>query len=440
MVKLANQQIYIIGAGLAGCEAAWQLTKWGCRVVLYEMKPHQFSPAHRSPNLAELVCSNSLRSNNLENAAGLLKEEMRRLNSLIIHVADTNKIPAGHALAVDRKKFSQEITNMLDEDGRVTIIREEVRTTPEDGIVIVASGPLTSEVFSLHLKQLIGDDFLYFHDAISPIIEAESIDHDNAFKASRYNRGTADYINCPLSREEYYHFVKELLASEKSPLKDFEKLIPYEGCMPVEVMAERGVETLAHGPMKPVGLLDPSSNQQPYAVVQLRQENKEATLYNMVGFQTRLKWSEQKRVFSLIPALKNAKFLRYGSLHRNTFIHSPSLLLRTLQLKKTPHIFFAGQITGVEGYVESAAMGLLAGIQASRYVRKLTPLTPPRTSMIGALLAYITSTFSSNFQPMNANFGLLPPLEYKAHKRERKNLLVERALKAIEGWKKGLEI
>lgn len=438
MEKHPQREIYVIGGGLAGCEAAWQASQSGCQVILFESKPCSFSPAHRSANLAELVCSNSLKSNNLENAAGLLKEEMRQLGSLILRKADANKLPAGSALAVDRQKFSEDVTSMLEQEKRVTIIRREIKQLPEKGTVIIASGPLTSEALTRHLKQLIGSELLYFHDAIAPIIEAESINSRKTFKASRYNKGDADYINCPLSKQEYYNVIQELLASEKAPLKEFEKLTPFEGCMPVEVMAARGIETLAHGPMKPVGLIDPHTGRQPYAVVQLRQENEDQTLYNMVGFQTRLKWPEQKRVFSLIPGLENATFVRYGSLHRNTYIHSPLLLLQTLQLKRNARILFAGQITGVEGYVESAAMGLMAGIQASRAIRGLAPLIPPRTTMLGALLAYITSNFSSNFQPMNANFGLLPPLDQSVHKKDRKKFLVARALKDIKNWEQSL--
>ena len=432
------QQIHIIGAGLAGCEAAWQAARSGCHVVLYEMKPLRFSPAHASPDFAELVCSNSFKSNDLENAGGLLKQELRCSGSLIITAADDHRIPAGSALAVDRLQFSRTITEALEQDPNIDIIREELTEIPAEGIVIIATGPLTSNVFAEHLSRLIGHDFLYFHDAIAPIIEADSIDLTAAFRASRYNKGDADYINCPLSQAEYYRFVSDLLAAETMPLREFETLVPYEGCMPVEVMASRGIETLSFGPMKPVGLVDPRTGKQPYAVVQLRQENRAGTLYNMVGFQTRLKWPEQKRVFSMIPGLEHAAFARYGSLHRNTYIHSPSLLLKTLQLKKNPRIFFAGQITGVEGYIESAAMGLVAGIQAGRFARGENPVTPPPDSMTGALLAYITSPFSQNFQPMNANFGILPSLEVPAGKKDRKKRYAERALAAVNEWQRCL--
>lgn len=430
--------ITIIGAGLAGCEAAWQAARRGCRVVLFEMKPRRFSPAHVSPFLAELVCSNSFKSDRSENASGLLKEEMRSLQSLIVAAADAHRVPAGSALAVDRNRFSQHVTEILEREHNITLVRQEITQLPEEGAVIIATGPLTSDAFSIHLKEMIGHDFLYFHDAISPIIEADSIDLSKAFRASRYHKGDADYINCPLSQEEYYGFVHELLKAEKVALRDFESLIPYEGCMPVEVMAARGIETLAFGPMKPVGLIDPHTGKHPYAVVQLRQENEQATLYNMVGFQTRLKWPEQKRVFSMIPGLERAAFARYGSLHRNTYIHSPSLLLKTLQLKNNPRIFFAGQITGVEGYVESAAMGLVAGIQASRFVQGKNFLTPPPTTIIGALLSYITSPVPCNFQPMNANFGILSPLDFQVHKRDKKKAYADRALAAIKEWQRRL--
>jgi methylenetetrahydrofolate--tRNA-(uracil-5-)-methyltransferase len=432
--------IYIIGAGLAGCEAAWHAARQGCLVVLFEMKPQRFSPAHVSPHLAELVCSNSFKSDSRENASGVLKEEMRSLNSLILAAADAHRVPAGSALAVDRNEFSAHVTETLAKEKNITLSRQEITKIPDQGVVIIATGPLTSEAFSSHLRETIGHDFLYFHDAISPIIETDSIDLSRAFRASRYNKGDADYINCPLSQEEYYGFVDELLKAEKGALRNFETLVPYEGCMPVEVMAARGIETLTFGPMKPVGLIDPRTGKQPYAVVQLRQENEQGTLYNMVGFQTRLKWPEQKRVFSLIPGLAHAAFARYGSLHRNTYIHSPSLLLKTLQLKNNPRIFFAGQITGVEGYIESAAMGLMAGIQASRFIKGQNPLTPSQTTMIGALLSFITSSFSSSFQPMNANFGILPALDSSVRKKERKKAYADRALSAIKEWQKNLAL
>jgi len=437
-VNNSSQVIHIIGAGLAGCEAAWQASRCGFRVVLYEMKPLLFSPAHTSPDLAELVCSNSFKSNDTGNAGGLLKQEMRCSGSLLVSTADRHRIPAGNALAVDRLQFSRVITETLEQEQNISIIRKEITEIPAEGLVIIATGPLTADVFAQHLSNLIGHDFLYFHDAIAPIVEADSIDMSMAFRASRYNKGDADYINCPLSQDEYYHFIGELLAADKMPLREFEKLVPYEGCMPLEVMASRGIETLSFGPMKPVGLVDPRTGKQPYAVVQLRQENESGTLYNMVGFQTRLKWPEQKRVFSLLPGLAQAVFARYGSLHRNTYIHSPSLLLKTLQLKKNPRIFFAGQITGVEGYIESAAMGLVAGAQASRIARGVNPLLPPQDSLIGSLLTYITSPFSAGFQPMNANFGILPPLAVPSGKKDRKKKYAERSLAAISAWQERL--
>ena len=435
----SESEITIIGAGLAGCEAAWQAASRGCRVKLYEMKPQRFSPAHTSAGLAELVCSNSLKADGLANASGVLKEELRMLDSLVIRQADASRVPAGAALAVDREQFSAGVTSAIEHHQAITLVREEMTEIPREGIVIIASGPLTSDAFAECLKRLLGEQLLYFHDAIAPIIEADSIDPEKTYRASRYDKAEADYINCPLSQEEYYEFVRELLAAGKAPLREFETLVPFEGCMPVEVMAERGVETLAFGPMKPVGLIDPRTGRQPYGVVQLRQENREASLYNIVGFQTRLKWPEQKRVFGLIPGLEHAVFVRLGSMHRNTFIHSPSLLAPTLQLKADPRIFFAGQITGVEGYVESIAMGLIAGINAARYGAGFDLMPPPAATLIGALAAYITDPANSkNFQPMNANFGILPAPGVKARKGDRKRLHAERALREMQQWKESL--
>ena len=430
-----HHEITIIGAWLAGCEAAWQAAQSGCRVRLYEMKPQRFSPAHKSEGLAELVCSNSLKAEGLANASGVLKEELRMLDSLVVRQADASRVPAGAALAVDREQFSAGITLAIEQHPGITLVRSEAAAVPPEGIVIIATGPLTSDALAGQLKPLLGEQFLYFHDAIAPIIEAGSIDPDKTYRASRYDKGDADYINCPLSQDEYYGFVRELLAADKAPLREFETLVPFEGCMPVEVMADRGVETLAFGPMKPVGLIDPRTGRQPYAVVQLRQENSAATLYNIVGFQTRLKWPEQKRVFALIPGLEHAEFARYGSMHRNTYIHSPWLLAPSLQLQAEPRIFFAGQITGVEGYVESIAMGLLAGINAARYAAGLEPAVPPPTTLTGALAAYITDAANKDFQPMNANFGILPPLGVKARKGDRKRLYAERALRGMGLWK-----
>jgi methylenetetrahydrofolate--tRNA-(uracil-5-)-methyltransferase len=427
-------EITIIGGGLAGCEAAWQAADHGCRVRLYEMKPGRFSAAHTSPGLAELVCSNSLKAEGPAASSGVLKDELRMLGSLVIKHADASRVPAGAALAVDREQFSNGITQAIESHPNITLIREEITKIPPEGIVIIATGPLTSDGLAENLKTLLGGQFLFFHDAIAPIIEADSIDPGKTYRASRYDKGEADYINCPLSQQEYYTFVRELLAAGKVPLRDFETLTPFEGCMPVEVMAERGIETLAFGPMKPVGLIDPRTGRQPYAVVQLRQENREATLYNLVGFQTRLKWPEQKRVFGLIPGLEHAEFVRYGSMHRNTYMQSPELLMPTLQLKIDPRIFFAGQITGVEGYVESIAMGLTAGMQAARYAEGLELKPLPATTLTGALAAYITSPETKDFQPMNANFGILPPLGVKARKGDRKLLHGQRALRDMRQW------
>jgi len=426
--------ITIIGGGLAGCEAAWQAADRGYRVRLYEMKPRRFSPAHTSPGLAELVCSNSLKAEGPAASSGVLKDELRMLGSLVLKHADASRVPAGAALAVDREQFSGGITQAIESHPNITLIREEITSIPLEGIVIIATGPLTSDGLAENLKGLLGGQFLFFHDAIAPIIEADSIDSEKTYRASRYEKGEADYINCPLTQDEYYTFVRELLASGKVPLRDFETLTPFEGCMPVEVMAERGIETLAFGPMKPVGLLDPRTGRQPYGVVQLRQENREATLYNLVGFQTRLKWPEQKRVFGLIPGLEHAEFMRYGSMHRNTYMQSPQLLLPTLQLKSDPRIFFAGQITGVEGYVESIAMGLTAGLQAERYAAGLELKPLPATTLTGALAAYITSPETKDFQPMNANFGILPALGVKARKADRKLLYGQRAPRDLQQW------
>lgn len=420
---------------MAGSEAAWQLARRGVKVVLYEMKPRKFSPAHRSPYLAELVCSNSLKSLELETAHGLLKEEMRRLGSLIIQEALNSRVPAGSALAVDREEFSRRITERLQSLPGVEIIREEVTEIPSEGYVIIATGPLTSESFMEAIGRLTQREHLHFYDATSPIVTAESIDFTKAFRGSRYGKGGDDYVNCPMTKEEYYRFVEELLKAEKVPFKDFEKVVPYEGCMPIEDMAERGKDTLAFGPLRPVGLIDPRTGKRPYAVVQLRPENREGTLYNMVGFQTKLKYPEQDRVFRLIPGLERAEFVRYGSMHLNTFIDSPRLLDQFLRLKRDPRILFAGQITGVEGYVESAATGLLAGINVSRMVRSLPLLPPPRTTALGALIGHVTNQYTPQYQPMGMNFGLLSPLEDPPKKKEeRRRMLVERALRDLERW------
>lgn len=432
--------VAVIGGGLAGCEAAWQLLKRRYRVVLYEMKPARFSPAHKSPLLAELVCSNSLRSNSLDAAAGLLKEEMRRAGSLIMEAADSTSVPAGRALAVDRTEFSRYIEEKLLSCTQLKIIREEVLDFPQDIPVIIATGPLTSPALTECLATLTNSKHLYFYDAISPIIEGNSINYDKVFRASRYGGREGDYLNCPMEKDEYERFWKMLIDGEKMPLKDFEEYKCFERCLPIEVLAERGINTLAYGPMKPVGLINPKTGKQPYAVVQLRQENIEATLFNMVGFQTKLTWPEQKRIFRTIPGLGKAEFARLGSIHRNTFINSPALLKKTLQLRRDGNIFFAGQITGVEGYVESAAMGLLAGISASCRMSGKEMKPPPETTAHGALLNYITRSDDRTFQPMNVNFGIFPPLFRKTPKKERGRHYSERALSDMDKWLKELNI
>lgn len=429
-----KSQITIIGGGLAGCEAAWQAARRGVFVILYEMKPKRFSPAHVSPLLGELVCSNSLRSNSLSNAVGLLKEELRRMNSLLMAVAEETKVPAGDALAVDRQAFAARLTSILEENKNIKIIRQEITRLPGTGLVIVATGPLTSPALAESLRALTGGEDLYFYDAIAPILDGESLDMQIIFRGSRYGQGN-DYLNCPLNQEEYHHFVDELLKGEKVPYRDFEHPLHFEGCLPIEEMAQRGRETLAHGPLKPVGLIDPRTGKVPYAVVQLRQEDLAGSAYNMVGFQTKLKWPEQERIFRLIPGLEQAKFLRFGSLHRNTYIHSPSLLRETLQLKKDERIFFAGQITGVEGYVESTAMGLMAGINAALLAQGKLPVVPPFTTAIGSLLRYITNPQVKEFQPMNINFGLFPPLPRSLKGEKKHKTMGERALFDLEEWK-----
>jgi methylenetetrahydrofolate--tRNA-(uracil-5-)-methyltransferase len=428
--------VTIIGAGLAGCEAAWQLLNRGHSVVLYEMKPEKFSPAHRSGSLAELVCSNSLRSNVSDHAAGLLKEEMRRMDSLIMKAADETSVPAGKALAVDRHAFSRVIENRLNSFTNLTIIRKEMIEVPSEGIVIIATGPLTSDGLSHEIARLTDSSYLYFYDAISPIIEGDSIDLEKVFRASRYDStGQGDYLNCPMEKEEYENFWRELMGAQTVPLRHFEDPKYFDGCLPIEVIASRGISTLVFGPMKPVGILNPKTGKIPYAVIQLRQENREATLFNIVGFQTKLTWPEQRRIFRKIPGLEEAEFARYGSIHRNTFINAPALLKPTLQLKKNEHIFFAGQISGVEGYIESTAMGLIAGLSASAFHRgKAFPPPPPVTAM-GALVNHITSAESRNFQPMNINWGLFPALPQKLKKRERGACHALRALTSLDRWK-----
>ena len=433
------QSVTVIGAGLAGSEAAWQAAQRGVRVRLYEMRPICATPAHKTDQFAELVCSNSLRANNLENAVGLLKEEMRRLNSVIMQCADVHQVPAGGALAVDRHDFAAAVTEMVTGHPNIEVIRGEATSIPAEGIVIIASGPLTSGPLAQAIQEVTGSDYLYFYDAAAPIATLESLDLSKIFRASRYDKGDADYLNCPMSEEEYNHFWDELVKAEGAPLKEFEQEIFFEGCMPVEAMASRGRQTLLFGPLKPVGLTDPRTGKYPYAVVQLRQDNAEGTLYNLVGFQTHLKWSEQKRVFGLIPGLENAEFVRYGVMHRNTFINSPKLMLPTYQLRKQARLFFAGQITGVEGYIESAASGLVAGIDAARLARGLSPVTFPLDTGLGAHGHYIATAEAKTFQPMNINFGLLPPLEQRIRDKRLKNrTIAERALASLEAFARGI--
>jgi methylenetetrahydrofolate--tRNA-(uracil-5-)-methyltransferase len=429
-----KKQILIIGGGLAGCEAAWQAAKRGVSVTLYEMKPQRFSPAHVSPDLAELVCSNSLRSNSPENAVGLLKEELRRLGSLLMAVAEEARVPAGDALVVDRQAFASFITSRLEESENLTITRIELTEIPEKGIVVIASGPLTSPGLAETIRKMTGEEHLYFYDAIAPIVDGDSLDMKVIFRASRYGEGS-DYLNCPMNAEEYFRFVEELGRGEKVPYREFEKPVHFEGCLPVEEMAERGRETLAHGPMKPVGLRDPRTGKIPYAAVQLRHEDSRGTAYNLVGFQTKLKWKEQERIFRMIPGLQKAQFLRFGSLHRNTFIHSPTLLEKTLQFKKDLRIFFAGQITGVEGYVGSVGSGWVAGVNAARRALGEIPLTLPLTTMLGALCHYVSCADPQTFQPMKANFGLMPALDPPVRKkRQRYQAYAARANSDLASW------
>ncbi len=433
-----QNQITIIGGGLAGCEAAWQIAQRGISVVLHEMKPIKFSPAHELPGLAELVCSNSLRGISLDNAVGLLKEELRRCGSLTMEAAEVTCVPAGGALAVDRQLFSDYVTAKIESHPLIRIERSESTGIPAEGAVIIASGPLTSDALAASLTKLTGDR-LYFYDAIAPIVAADSLDMTKIFAASRYGKGDSDdYLNCPLNEDEYLKFIDELNGGEKVPARDFEKVVHFEGCMPVEELASRGVETLRFGPMKPVGLINPHTGHEAHAVIQLRAENREKTMYNLVGFQTKLTWPEQRRIFQMIPGLEGAEFVRLGSMHRNTFINSPALLETTQQLKSDRRIFFAGQITGVEGYVESAASGFLAGIAAAHFVRgEPVPVPSPETAL-GALMHHITNADVRHFQPMNVNYGLFPELPGRVKKKERRQKLAERALVALEEWKQSL--
>lgn len=429
------KKINVIGAGLAGSEAAWQAAEAGVAVNLYEMRPKKTTEAHHTNNFAELVCTNSLRGNNLTNAVGVLKEEMRRLNSVIISSADQTVVPAGGALAVDRDDFSELVTKRVKEHPLVTVIEEEITEIPE-GITVIATGPLTSEPLSKAIQAFNGSEGFYFYDAAAPIIDKSTIDMDKVYLKSRYDKGEAAYLNCPMNEEEFYAFREALVNAEVAPLKEFEKEKFFEGCMPIEVMASRGPKTMLFGPMKPVGLEDPKTGKRPYAVIQLRQDNAAASLYNIVGFQTHLKWGEQKRVFRMIPGLEQAEFVRYGVMHRNSFMNSPELLQQTYQSRKRDDLFFAGQMTGVEGYVESAASGLVAGINAAKLAKGEEPIIFPQETTIGSMAYYITHAEGKHFQPMNANFGLLPELpERIKDKKSRYEALANRALTALEAAK-----
>ena len=427
-----SHRVTVIGGGLAGCEAAWQLAKRGIPVTLREMKPAKKTPAHHTDLFGELVCSNSLRSDQLENAVGLLKEELRRLDSLILKCADDHRVAAGGALAVDRLGFAQAVTDAIRSHPLIEVVEGEVTAIPEEGEVIVASGPLTSDALAEAIAQRYPQSgYLHFYDAAAPLVTYESVDMESAYFASRYDKGTPDYINCPMSQEEYLAFWKELCAAKEANVHGFEDKNVFEGCMPVEVMARRGEQTLCYGPLKPRGLKDPKTGKEPFAVVQLRRDNSDGTIYNLVGFQTHLTWPEQKRVFTMIPALKNAEFLRYGVMHRNTYLDSPRMLDRYYRVKAEPRILFAGQITGVEGYVESTASGCLAGLELARRLQGKPPVDFPQETAIGALALYVSNESVANFQPMNVNFGIMPPLGYRVKGKRNKN---------AELSKRGLEI
>ncbi|MDK7882157.1 methylenetetrahydrofolate--tRNA-(uracil(54)-C(5))-methyltransferase (FADH(2)-oxidizing) TrmFO [Lactobacillus iners] len=417
------ERVTVIGGGLAGSEATWQLAKRGIEVDLYEMRPVKMTPAHETGNLSELVCTNSMRSNQLSNAVGLLKEEMRQLDSLIMRVADETAVPAGGALAVDRDSFSKKITQIINELPNVHVHNEEIKDIPKDGINIIATGPLTSDSLATKIKEFCGSESLHFFDAAAPIITAESIDYNIVYKKSRYDKGEAAYLNCPMDKEQFVNFYNNLITAETAELHEFEKNNVFEGCMPIEVMAKRGEKTMLFGPLKPVGLEDPKTGKLPYAVVQLRQDNASASMYNIVGFQTHLKFGEQKRVFSLIPGLANAVFVRYGKMHRNTYISSPEVLNSTYETKLCKNLFFAGQMTGVEGYVESAGSGLVAGINASLRAIGESPIVFPKNTAIGSMANYITSTSAKNFQPMNASYSLMPQLEKKIRNKQERHLM-----------------
>lgn len=428
--------VHVIGAGLAGCEAVTQLTRHGIPVILHEMRPVKSDAAHKTAYFAELVCSNSLRAGNIENAVGLLKEEMRRLGSLIMEKADEHQVPAGGALAVDRDGFAAAVTEAVKANPLVTVIHEEVTDLESlEGTVIVASGPLTSDALFADIKKLLKSDYLHFFDAAAPIVTADSLDYDKVYRASRYDKGGADYLNCPFyTKEEYIAFWEALCNAESAPVKDFEHDV-FEACMPIEEMAARGEDTMRFGPLKPVGLIDPRNGKEAYAVVQLRQDNAAASLYNLVGFQTHLKWPEQRRVFGMIPGLENAEFVRFGVMHKNTYLNSPQLLDKHFNLRSNKRFYFAGQMTGVEGYVESAASGLMAGLAAARAVLELPEVEFPNVTAHGALANYISNPAIENFQPMNINFGLIPPLTVRIRKKREKNAqIAARALEALDGF------
>ena len=428
--------VHVIGAGLAGCEAVTQLTRHGIPVILHEMRPVKSDEAHKTAYFAELVCSNSLRAGNIENAVGLLKEEMRRLGSLIMEKADEHQVPAGGALAVDRDGFAAAVTEAVKANPLVTVIHEEVTDLESlEGTVIVASGPLTSDALFADIKKLLHADYLHFFDAAAPIVTADSLDYDKVYRASRYDKGGADYLNCPFyTKEEYVAFWEALCSAESAPVKDFEHDV-FEACMPIEEMAARGEDTMRFGPLKPVGLIDPRNGKEAYAVVQLRQDNAAASLYNLVGFQTHLKWPEQRRVFGMIPGLENAEFVRFGVMHKNTYLNSPQLLDKHFNLRSNKRFYFAGQMTGVEGYVESAASGLMAGLAAARAVLELPEVEFPEVTAHGALANYISNPAIENFQPMNINFGLIPPLTVRIRKKREKNAqIAARALEALDGF------
>ncbi|MBD8025783.1 FADH(2)-oxidizing methylenetetrahydrofolate--tRNA-(uracil(54)-C(5))-methyltransferase TrmFO [Ureibacillus sp. Re31] len=431
---MTQQIVNVIGAGLAGSEAAWQIAKRGVKVRLYEMRPVKQTPAHHTDKFAELVCSNSLRANALTNAVGVIKEEMRIMDSVIIKAADNASVPAGGALAVDRHEFAGYVTETVKNHPLVEVINEEVTEIPE-GITVIATGPLTSPALAEKVKELTGQEYLYFYDAAAPIVEKDSINMDKVYLKSRYDKGEAAYLNCPMTKEEFDAFREALISAECAPLKEFEKEKYFEGCMPIEVMASRGEKTMLFGPMKPVGLEDPRTGKRPYAVVQLRQDDAAGTLYNIVGFQTHLKWGEQKRVFSMIPGLENVEIIRYGVMHRNTFINSPTVLNKTYQLRANENIFFAGQMTGVEGYVESAGSGLIAGVNAARLALGQEPIIFPFETALGSMARYITEADSKNFQPMNVNFGIFPELgERIKSKQERAERHANRALTTIQNF------